>query len=501
MSRLGIGLGGRTARSERQRGSALVMSLSAVVIVMLLALGFTQLASNVVQSQSRAAQRKRAFYLAEAGLAEAYNGLINGKSGNVGSRNDPAAFGDGLFWVEATQEDRLVTLDATGMIAGGEVTLSLVVERGKADVASLGVFSTSPISLLPGSVIDAYDSSEGAYDPANPLATARVSSNGAISVEGTERRPTIVHGSLTPGPQDTVTSTGFVTIEGSTDPGATTITLPTPAMPEMELGVGMVHSSPSPLIVPPGRRAHKYLELTSNTDTTFQGPATLILGSLALASGAELTFDTSGGPIRLWVTDGLVLGEGSSIVTSSTDPSQVNITVPGETANPVQLYASSTFHGVIYAPATELVLSNPFEVFGAVVAETITFASAGQIHRDDYLVSVAEESMLPKVMSWTILDLGSEMTAINRDPFSLLGVSEAACMQPSDAHMDQWLSIKYVDLGGFRQSYDGWESSFDWTQVRRVHSGTRDGEPITYAGKTVALDPYGTDAVTDISIR
>jgi hypothetical protein len=141
------------ARNGEERGSALVMSLIAVSTVVVLAASFSQFASSVANRQAHAVAKKRAFYMAEAGLAEAFSGLSMGKSGNVGTPDAPALLGDGVFWVEAIElEPGFVRLESTGMIGTGKVVLSLVAQRGEESIASLGVFSGGDVTLGDGSL-------------------------------------------------------------------------------------------------------------------------------------------------------------------------------------------------------------------------------------------------------------------------------------------------------------------------------------------------------------
>src|SRR5207249_1042936 len=112
----------------------------------------------------QAVNKKRAFYVAEGGLAEAFAGVTCGKSGNVGTKAAPAALGDGLFWVEATElQTNQIKLESTGMVGSGRAVLALVVERGDKSAAALGMFSTGKVTLTSGSLVDGYDSSQGSY--------------------------------------------------------------------------------------------------------------------------------------------------------------------------------------------------------------------------------------------------------------------------------------------------------------------------------------------------
>ena len=88
--------------THAQRGGAMVLALIAVMAAAMLAAGFLQLSSAITRRQSAAVSTRQAFYLAEAGLAEAYMGLSVARTGNVGTEELPVSFGGGLFWVEAT---------------------------------------------------------------------------------------------------------------------------------------------------------------------------------------------------------------------------------------------------------------------------------------------------------------------------------------------------------------------------------------------------------------
>ena len=475
------------SRPTNQRaGSALVLTLIAVVVVMLLMLGYTQLTSNVVQNQQRSVERKRAFYAAEAGLAEGFLALQIGKSGNVGSRDDPAAFGDGLFWVEATEVDDMVELLSTGMVAGGEVTLSMFAKRGSRSVSALGVFSKSPITLNPGTTIDAYDSQKGDYSPENMLATARVLSNGAITASGTSERQTKVAGDLRPGPEATVTQTEYVTITGNKDPLPAEVELPAVELPSLPMSPGQRHSSPTPLVIPPGKNGFEYLTLEADTQVVIQGPATVVIGSVLVNPGAELSFDTSGGRVDLYVTDALAVQATAALTTSSIDPSQVSIQVPGTTVDPVLLAASSSFYGVVYAPEAAISLDSAFKLFGSVVGDSVTFSGASELHFDNYLAEVAAETALPSLVAWIIVDIGNDLVGFSQDPFEKLGVVQGTLRKPADAHQDQWLVIDYRRLDGSLATYEGWESSFDWSDVKAVRTATRDGEPVVNEAVTPA---------------
>jgi len=150
---------------DPRRGAALVLALIAVMVVAMMSLGVVQLTSGLARQQGVAGDLKRSFYLAEAGLAEAYVGLMDAKSGQVGTREAPAAYGDGLFWVDSTDEpDGSIRLESTGMCGRGQVKLGLVVRWTGEGIAALGFFADGDLVVQPGSLVDGYLSSEGTYE-------------------------------------------------------------------------------------------------------------------------------------------------------------------------------------------------------------------------------------------------------------------------------------------------------------------------------------------------
>ena len=128
----------KLSRSNPRRGGVLVLALVAVSSVAVMAACMLQMSMACMSRQRAAIESKQAFYLAEAGLTEAYLGLSIGKTGNVGRPDRPAVFGGGLFWVEATQQaPRRVRLESTAMFAGSRTVLAMLAERGEVSVAEV----------------------------------------------------------------------------------------------------------------------------------------------------------------------------------------------------------------------------------------------------------------------------------------------------------------------------------------------------------------------------
>lgn len=154
---------GRSLRT-RERGSAMVAVLFVVMTVAVLSVAYLQLSVSKNREGRNAIDSKRSFYIAEAGLSESFTALRLGRSGNVGTAQEPARFAHGVYWVEATeQEDQTVLVRSTGLCGSGRTSLAVVVDRTAESIPGLGVFGEQDVVIGPGVLVDGYDSRVGSY--------------------------------------------------------------------------------------------------------------------------------------------------------------------------------------------------------------------------------------------------------------------------------------------------------------------------------------------------
>jgi hypothetical protein len=146
---------------DARRGGALALALIVAVTVAAASAGILLVSSHFARRQSNAVHDQRAFYLAEAGLSEAYNALTIGKTGQIGSLEQPAASGEGFVWVDATEVgDGTVRLESTGVVGLGRASLALVVERVE---QPLGIFADKDLIIDAPILVDGYDSETAPY--------------------------------------------------------------------------------------------------------------------------------------------------------------------------------------------------------------------------------------------------------------------------------------------------------------------------------------------------
>lgn len=458
----------------RRRGSITVAALVAVLMTFALCMCFLQLSHGATRRQGQAVDLKNAFYLAEAGLAEAYCGLTVAKTGNVGTSERPAAFGDGVFWVEATElGDDIVQLESTALYGRGRVSLGLAAQRVSFHAGDLGFFVSDAVSVNPDILIDSFDSSQGTYAE-QALAglnndQAVLGSNGDIALSNGD----VVKGDLLVGAGRTGDVPAGATLTGSVRMQPASTVLPPVVVPDVTLSPAVSVSDPAaPFVLPPGEHGLESLTLQAQTTGTLVGPATIVVKELRAMRDSLLTFDTRNGPIDLYVLDKFDLDTSSSAVTVNSRPDEITVQIAG-TGDAI-LGAKSHFYGQIYAPGSQLKVSAHFEVYGALVAQSLNLAAKGRMHMDINTRPTRGE-VLPTMFTWRVVDIPDAVAASGFGLLQTLGVERSSLSSPAESHQDQWLSVTYVDLDGATRTYEGMESEFDWTQVSQVLSGSRDG--------------------------
>jgi Tfp pilus assembly protein PilX len=472
---------GRAASpSGPRRGGVLIATLILVMSAGAISLCLLQVDSARLRAQVAGIDNKRAFNLAEAGLSEAYFGLTTGRTGNVGSAAAPAKFGDGLFWVEATDlGNHRVGLESTGMAGSGRATLGIVVEVEPVTIASLGVLGATTVTLGNRSSVDAFDSS----DPHGlPVELAEIpvplSSNGDI-VLGTLA---VIHGDATPGPQGSVTLGLGSLVTGSTRPGATALSLPTILVPEAPQQADVVHAAGSPRVLADPEASYDSIRLLPRADLTFKGPATVVVDQLTVQDGATLKVDSSEGPVQIYVTDWLNFQSGSKLAFSKDDPLGFSllVTATGERdrdgdglADAPILFqpASRKLYGTFYAPNAPITLPENFHLYGTTAASQLTLGNGASVHYDIALQNSAAAGGLVQLLSWRIVEIPVTIARdLSVDPFEALAVNPALLLAPAETHTDAGflIRVEYKDLSNATHYYSGPESGFDWGQVSRV---------------------------------
>ncbi|MCY3004181.1 MAG: hypothetical protein NTV21_20490 [Planctomycetota bacterium] len=193
-------------RNRNQKGSALLVSLMAVLVLTALAAGLAGY-SGAVQKENRVEKDStRAMYVAEAGLSMGINAVRTGAIDDtddqidIGSQNTPVDFSGGGYWYSVfNNHDDTMTVVASGMVAGEVVSLEAVVEQFGDGVYDSALFAGNSSNDA------AYDMKFGGTGTQADRVNGNIYSGGNVKITGGAliNGQIRAHGSITGGTGDT----------------------------------------------------------------------------------------------------------------------------------------------------------------------------------------------------------------------------------------------------------------------------------------------------------
>lgn len=478
------------AAARERRGGALAAALIVVTLMAMLSAAMLTLRGSMARRQLGALDAKRAFYIAEAGLAEGTASLAVGGNGNVGSPGDPARFGDGIFWTEAIVPlDGYTQLTATGLCGSGRCTLQLVVRTAPDPIGALGLFGEAAVALGASSKVGGYDATSGSDGSllgglldsgwTSSSTHARVASNGPVTLAaGTRLSPTVVGGDIVPGPGHSVIAGLNTRVSGTTAPGSDAEDLPDIAIPTLAPIGSYTARGGGTKVLPTNEGRYTTIQVQLGTVLSIAGPATIRASTLRVDAGATLKLDTTLGAIELYIDDDLILSAGSSVTCPDKEAKSCSIyhtgdpTVAGTTPT-ATLAANGSLYAKVYAPHLALSLPSSLDVFGALVAESVSLGSNAEFRYDaataDAAASSSAVAEMPLPVAWRLLELPQAVASLDRaDPIKALGLEGEVLRKPADSYVaTEWL-IRYVGLDGLSYTYIGEEALFDYSKVASV---------------------------------
>jgi hypothetical protein len=445
MTKVRRALGSGTNRGGK-RGSALVIAVIMLGTLLVLSSAFLRFGLSSSQQHSAALDQSRAFYIAEAGIAEAGLALRMGKTGNVASQAQPGTYGNGLLWVTATDlGDGEHQLDSVALCHSGRAAIRAVVHAESTGDPVNAVMSDLPLIVGSNVMVDSYNPNFGTYaaqpkvkiPPHNDLVLGTkgtVGSNQGIILSSGDR----IYGDATPGPTATITGLGGNTFAtGSTLPGLKPIPMPPVVVPSIpSSGVKLVNKTDTPAQRTIGPGDFHYTGLTVNTQAalTLKGPAKIVLDAFLGTSGCSLKIDASAGPVEVFFTGPAAFVSNMNVTSSS--PTAQSVTLNFSSALPVDLKSNANFIGTIYAPLAKASVSSNWIVYGSVSAHQVQLASNSQLHFDETLLAkkIAAGSTLT-LRSWQRIPLPDALLGLERtDPYTVLGLKKGTLAKASDSY-------------------------------------------------------------------
>lgn len=486
----------------RSRGSALIASLMVVTVVAGLGVCLIRLHSAATRRQVHQIDRKRAFYVAEAGLSEAFLAISQGKSGKVGSEDVPASFGDGVFWVDAEPtDDGNIELTSNGLCGVGRFSLSIVLRAQIDPLAARGVFSGTDLVIEPGVIIDGYESIDSSYEEQvaadgnvdHTDGGAMLTSNEDVYLEASEAGgggggggpvdgETQIYGEVHPGPNGSLIAEPGAYVNGSTTPTNHPGIMPDVEIPDAPSSGSMIVPRGQVLTLSEQALHLEGLLVEGGASLVLAGPLTLVVDQLHTLDQSRVVFDTTGGRIVVVVTERLDAQPGTELSSTEQNPRRASLVVSadewqdfdgdGVLDDPVRFEPEGVFHGFMYVPYEALVLPGTLRFFGAVAAESLTLRAGFRLTVDRSMIDrESGDGALPKFLAWRIVELpDTPLVNIRLDPRGVLNLQGVTPIPSGRAHAESMVTVAYFDAAGALQTYSGLSALLDWTNVKTIVS-------------------------------
>lgn len=430
---------------KREAGSVLVPVLVVLTTLFVMGYAFFLTAWSQQKSAHGDLDDQRAFFLAEAGLHEAFEAVRDGRSGVVGSMDAPALLGGGVMWTEVTDIDaERKQIVATAMAGSGRKALAAVV-RVEPEVPPLFVAtlnSKETLTLNAGVTIDSFDSEVGSYasqmvnnSHGRPYAGANgdVKSNQDIIANAYA----VDFGDAFPGPGHSVMLSTGSYIDGTITPAEEPFDFAPITIPEFTpLGNYTV-----PLLgtstIAPGNYDFDTFTISKDATLTVTGPATIVVDSFVGGKTGKLKINATNGPVTFYVRGTYTHLAGFTSSATAGSPMALAFLVEG-TQN-IVFPSATLIRGAYYVPHANITFSSTSECWGAFAANRIDMANDMKFHFDETLMrhwsgNSGSEGDRLSVLSWCPTGVQpASLVRDRRDPLIVLGLSVADLRSPGDA--------------------------------------------------------------------
>lgn len=410
---MGMAIGYQIKGRRNRRGVSLVAVSIMMVGLAVLSLALFAMVDSSGRAQKGSREKTNARYVTEAGLAVAVMEMSRGvplAELNMGSEQNPVAFGDAGYWVNAVDlGGDLFELTATGVENNVGSRLELVIREVIQTDQIWAAFGDEGLTMDSNAQVDSYNSGLGSYDEqeingdgqsAYALDNGNVGSNQDIMASSN----VVIHGDATPGPGGTASITGNAEVSGSTAPAAAVIELPPLELPDIPIitaenfsGGG---SGPFESYVPAGSYHFGDVEIRS-TELVFVGPSLLVFDSMALLANTDIMIDATEGPVEIYVIGDFTMNSNTLLGPTDYNPANFTLNLLSDNIiDPMVLIdldevifeSNAKLFGAIYAPNAYIEINSNFELFGSLVARRVHLDSNSKIHFDEALMESDEES-------------------------------------------------------------------------------------------------------------
>ncbi len=391
-----------TSPETRRSGSVLV---TVIIFVMVLAgLGSSMLRVDLSISDSRRSDgsAQRAYFAAEAGIDEAFillrSRLIEPTEGDtvdVGTEQIPRDLANSRYWAEVTRLDAWrFQVISTGACEGERKRQECVFTTAPDGFFQYAAFAMDGLLLGEGSATNSYDPTLGTFASQASRGNGGVGANGNVTLGA----DTLINGDAVTGEGGSILENGAnVVITGDRGSLDEDMAFP-PIEPPAVTSSGPLNTTVDSTIGP-GLFGFDEVSAESGATITIEGPAQVVMSNFTLGGGSSLVIDSSNGPVEIYSAGDWDISGDSSVRTTSESAREFQLFIGGDTdsgADPatVSLNANTVLRGAIYAPDASINVPADFELFGSLIARSLTFGESARLHFDESLLYESEEEAL-----------------------------------------------------------------------------------------------------------
>ncbi len=425
---------------ESRRGTALVLVVIILGSLMFLSAALMMVTGTESKRIEASLDDVQAFYLAEAGLSEAFTALSAGATGDIGSAAVPVALGDGVFWVDTTT---LVTgqrrLLVTAMAGSGRAAIDVLLKGDAAPVFAYTLNSRDTLTINEGVMTDSYDSTLGSHvsQVVNTFETFNYASPGGDvasnkNIELNARAH--VFGDAVPGPGYGVSFATDAYVSGATTPAPEPFTFPPITIPSIPSSGAFGVPSNAVAALPAGKYDFTTFEIGTNATLTIDGPAVIVVDDFATYKDANLLINAINGPVTFYVEG--TYTHGKNFEADSVPGSPVALAFFIEGTQNIVFPSASKIRGGYYAPNANILFTNYNEVWGSIAANRIEMASSMSFHYDEALSKYWDDdtggnSGSPVIAWMPTAVTPSSLRTDRRDPCVVLGIGPGTPTNPT----------------------------------------------------------------------
>lgn len=388
-------------RDTSRRGTSLVVTTVLVFSLAGISLSLASLSRSSAEENRTTKDETNAYYIAQAGLAQAVQDLRAGGTGALGSLQQQQEFGGARFWVDSVDlGNGLRSLVATGVDNRAGARIELVLQEAALPFFRYGAFGELGLTLDSNATIDSYNSNLGPYSlNLNKAFNGNAGSNRNISLRSNSR----IHGSAQPGPGHAVTILGNAVVSGATSPAPAPFELPPIEFPAAPGPNNYTLNGTATLVA--GLHQLANVRLNSNSVLTINGPATIVCSNLELRSNSQIIVNATNGPVEFYVDGDFKMLSNAKLYASDLKPANVKVFLNGDNIidpdtdvqvdpqdDEFQFNSNTQIYGVVYAPNAFVEIESNFECFGAMIARRLHLDSNSKIHFDESLLTETEDS-------------------------------------------------------------------------------------------------------------